>query len=234
MNTQTDSNGVVVVLIAHDDLGENKVCPGTDERGENRVNNDRLRHRKNDLPEDLVFGCAVDGRRLVKCSRNGIEEALGDLETETCAAAVAEHQCDQVAVEVHDLEQIVDSDHGHKAGEHAEDHGDVHQGFTNAETQTAECIGNSQNRDGGDNAAEAGNYEGVHEPLREVQRRGFGTCKQVNIVLEGEPLGQQRVVGQNTTVGTQRVQQKVNERCDPNKAHNSKNQIDDGVGEVSS
>ena len=41
---QTDSDGVVISYVTHDDLGENKVAPRTDEGGKNGINYDRLRH----------------------------------------------------------------------------------------------------------------------------------------------------------------------------------------------
>src|SRR5699024_12490774 len=114
-----------------DDLGEDEVHPGGGEGGQDGVDDDGLGKGQGDLGEDLPAGAAVQHGGLVQVLGDGVKEALGDLEAQGRAARVAEDQSqtDVVALgHAHGLQDAVDGHHGHEAGGHGQDHGNLHVG----------------------------------------------------------------------------------------------------------
>ncbi len=105
-----DGIGLRVPRGREDDPGEDEVGPRRDEGGQCSVHNDWLRHRQPDVQEHLPARGAVDFRRLVDRTRNGVEEALRDVETQARTADVHENQPAEVQ-HIEALQDVVQRNH---------------------------------------------------------------------------------------------------------------------------
>ena len=189
---QTDGNGVVLSLGTDDDLGQDEVHPGAHEGGDDLVDDHGLAQRQGDLGEGLPAGGTVDHGSLIQSLGNGIHVALHDVEADTGTGGVADDQSQrQLAAlgQTHGLQQEVDGDHAHEAGEQGDDHAHVHVGLTQLPLDAGQAVGNGQHEEGGNHAGKAGDDEGVHERPGEVH--GIRLGEELDVVVNGELSGEE-------------------------------------------
>ena len=179
-------------VVAQDDLGKDEVHPGAHKGRQQRVSDDGLGQGHRDFPEAVPLGGAVDIRRLVHALGDQIKEALGDVEAQAGAAGVHQHQRHLLQraglQEAHALEDVVNSDHGHEAGEHTQHQGHIHKGLAHLEADAAHDIGDAQGEEGGQHHGAEGDHQGVGEPTGKVD--DAVARKEVDEVVEGVFLGE--------------------------------------------
>ena len=126
---QTDRDRVLIRIGAADDLCEDEVNPGSDERGQDRVYNDRPGQRKRDFGEDLPVCAAIDHGSLIDRNGYSVKKALGDLEGKRRSSGITQDECkrDQRSFrQPYSFQDEIDRDHAHESGEEPQDHSHVH------------------------------------------------------------------------------------------------------------
>ena len=154
------------------------------------------------------------------------------MEAGTCAGGVADDQSQGKLValgQTHGLQQEVDGDHAHEAGEQVDDHAHVHVGLTQLPLNAGQAVGNGQHEEGGNHAGEAGDDEGVHESPGEIHGRGLG--EQLDVVVEGKLLREEALGKQTGGLRTEGVGNQPNEGDQPDNGHDGQENVDNDIGD---
>ena len=102
--------------------------------------------------------------------------------------------------EVEGLQGEVHRDHGQHAGEQVQNHREVHQGLAHLKAHDRHGVGHHEHEEGGHQAGDAGDLEGVPKPGGElVDRVGL---EQLQVVLRA-PLGGEEGAGVHAGVGAE-------------------------------
>ena len=181
------------------------------------------------LVEHLQTGCAVHTGGLVQGLGNGVEEALGNVVTHTGAGAVDDNQThgSHLHGQAQVGEDLVDQDHGQKAGEHTQDQHDVHQGLSALKAQTGEGVAHCQNEDRLEKSGGDAHQGGILKPVQEI-----GLSKQADVVIKAELFGEELAV-HTTVIDLEGFHNKAEEGEQPDQGDQDQDDIDGGVGDPS-
>ena len=195
---QTDGDGIVLRVVAHDNLRENVIHPGTHEGCQQSIGNNGFGQRYGNLDKCIPFGSSVNISRFVNRPGYGIEEALGHIEAKSRASRIHQYQrqllqgtCLQQSQTFQD---VIHRNHGHEAREHSQYHGNAHEILAHLKAQAAHDIGYAQHEECGQQGTENGDHQGIKEPSGEVDIGTAGnlavdTHDQFLVIIQGKPLG---------------------------------------------
>ena len=136
---QADGHGIVLRIGTANNFCKNEVHPRSNEGGQDRIDDNRLRQWHGNTGENLPSGCTIDNCCFIDGLRNRIKESFGNVESQSGTSGVYENQCHTnhgTFGKSQRLQDIVHGYHGHKSREQGQNHGHVHVGLTKMEAQT--------------------------------------------------------------------------------------------------